>query len=84
MPISQIWEKLKLKLNGHYRYYGVSENSVSVKRFRQETIRLVYKWLNRRSQRRSFNWKEFFSYLDRFPLPVARLYHDLYALGDRL
>jgi hypothetical protein len=31
--------------------------------------RLLFKWLNRRSQRRSFSWERFCQYLKRHPLP---------------
>ena len=73
MSVVEIWKLLKIKLEGHYRYYGVSENSRSIQRFRFCVVHLVYKWLNRRSQRRSFSWKKFLEYLDRYPLPQPRL-----------
>jgi RNA-directed DNA polymerase len=41
--------------------------------------RLLFKWLNRRSQKRSLNWKQFSAYLLRW-LPKARILHDLYPV----
>jgi group II intron reverse transcriptase/maturase len=84
MSVVDLWQMLKVKLEGHYRYYGVSENFACLGDFRDRTVRLVFKWLNRRSQRRSFNWKRFLEYLDAHPLPYPRLYHDLYAISDNL
>lgn len=44
------------------------------------TIRLVFKWLNRRSQKKSYNWEQFKVYLLRHSLPKPRIYHNLYTL----
>lgn len=42
-------------------------------RFYREATKLLYKWLNRRSQRRSYQWAEFKQLLQRFPLPLPRV-----------
>jgi len=80
MSIAEIWELLKVKMEGHYRYYGVSDNLRATQAYRFRVVHLLYKWLNRRSQRRSFSWKEFLEYLERYPLPRPKLYHNLYAM----
>jgi group II intron reverse transcriptase/maturase len=49
------WKILAAKLRGHIQYYGVSENYASVARFYNLTLRMVWKWLNRRSQKRKMN-----------------------------
>ena len=46
------------KLRGHYNYYGVTHNSDSLWEYWTHANLVVYKWLNRRSQRRSFTWKK--------------------------
>lgn len=51
--------KIKAKLHGHYNYYGVTYNFESIKYYYTNIMRKVFKWLNRRSQKRSFNWKQF-------------------------
>ena len=51
------------KVRGHLRYYGVSFNTVALGRL--SGYALAYRWLNRRSQRRSFTWETFRGYLDR-------------------
>jgi group II intron reverse transcriptase/maturase len=73
LPLSQIWPALAAKLRGHYGYYGVSGNSRKIRQFGYVTIRAVYKWLNRRSQRRNFTWKTFNAYLTHYPLPRPRI-----------
>lgn len=51
--------KLNRKLQGYYQYYGVIGNFDSLQEFAYLTRRMLFKWLNRRSQRNSFNWSEF-------------------------
>lgn len=78
MPTSWIMEKVALKLRGHYAYYGVTDNYRGIARFHREVTKLLYKWLNRRSQRRSYTWAEFEGLLKLFPLPAPRVRVHLY------
>jgi group II intron reverse transcriptase/maturase len=75
------WPVLQAKLRGHYQYYGVSGNMLSLKRFYRLTLRMTLKWLNRRSQRKSFSWQKFCKYLEHYPLPRPRIAHNLYTLS---
>jgi len=76
------WPTLQAKLRGHYQYYGISGNSRLIQRFHYMTKRLVIKSVNRRSQKASFNWEGFASYLERYPLPEPRIVHHLYTLSS--
>ena len=78
MSIQSWWTLLAAKLRGHYNYYGVSGNSKMMANFGYVTRRTVMKWLNRRSQRKSFVWKQMNDYLARHPLPNPRIVHNLY------
>jgi group II intron reverse transcriptase/maturase len=73
------WPVLTAKLMGHYQYYGVSGNSRAIGRFYYVTYRLLRKWLNRRSQHKSFSWIGFNEYLKHYPLPLPRITCKLYA-----
>jgi len=57
--IKTIVEILNSKLRGYFNYYGVITNGKGIGQFYDEAIKALYKWLNRRSQRRSFTWDEF-------------------------
>jgi len=81
MPVKEWWPTLVAKLRGHYQYYGVSGNMPSLRRFHRLALRLALKWLNRRSQRRSFSWAGFATYLKHYPLPKPRIVHNLYTLS---
>ena len=59
----------KKKLRGHYQYYGVTDNTRGVKSYLNVTKWLLFKWLNRRSQRRSYTLDTFYDgLLKTFPL----------------
>ena len=64
-----IWKIFHAKLAGHIRYYGVSFNAKQLERFVYQATRILFKWLNRRSQRKSFTWDQFSCFLQAFPLP---------------
>jgi len=79
--VKEWWPILAAKLRGHYQYYGVSGNMRSVRKFQAIVLRLVLKWLNRRSQKKSFNWPGYLEYVRRYPLPIPRIVHNLYTLS---
>jgi group II intron reverse transcriptase/maturase len=81
LPLNDLWKSLMRKLQGHYAYYGISGNYRGIYRYYQCAIRLAFKWLNRRSQRKSFNWEQFNRYLKKYPLPKPRIVHQLYNLS---
>jgi group II intron reverse transcriptase/maturase len=76
------WEVLRLKLIGHYNYYGISGNMVGIRRFYEKSVLLAYKWVNRRSQKRSYTWEQFNRFLKYNPLPEPRIYHLTYTLSS--
>jgi len=69
---------LRLKLRGHYGYYGVTGNLAALKRFAYEVHRRWQKWLNRRSQRAKMPWECFQRLLERYPLPKPTVVHSIY------
>jgi RNA-directed DNA polymerase len=71
------WPLLQAKLRGHYQYYGIRGNSHSIRQYGELAKRLAFKWLNRRSQKLSFDWEGFARYLKPYPLPEPRIVHRL-------
>jgi group II intron reverse transcriptase/maturase len=74
------WSLLKVKLLGHYQYYGVSDNYRNIAQFYHMTLKLVHKWINRRSQKRKMSVDGFYKYLEHYPLPKPEIVHNLYML----
>jgi group II intron reverse transcriptase/maturase len=59
MLAHEIVERLNRSLVGYYNYYYVSTNTETVWTFVDKVGSMVFKWLNRRSQRKSYTWSEF-------------------------
>ena len=69
LPLREIIATLKRKLQGHWNYYGVIGNSKKIGRFAYWARWMVYKWLNRRSQRKSFTVASFDAAWERWQMP---------------
>lgn len=54
--LNRLIPMLKRKVVGFGNYFGLVDNSLSVGRVFDRILESLYKWLNRRSQRRSFTW----------------------------
>ena len=78
MKLVPLWKRFCTKLTGHCQYYGVSYNYDEIARFFNEAIKIFNKWINRRSQRSSFNWEKFNLFLKRYPAPRPKIVHKLF------
>lgn len=73
--LNRLMPMLKRKLDGIGNYFALPDNSLSVSRIYGHVLHSLYKWLNRRSQKRSFNWcglKEMLRYYQIQPLSVRK------------
>jgi len=75
------WPVFRAKLRGHYNYFGVSGNMREMQAFYFKTKQMAFKWINRRSQRKSFTLEAFERFLAWNPLPKPRILHNLYAFS---
>jgi group II intron reverse transcriptase/maturase len=57
VPLLMLIPTMIRKVRGHYNYFHASGNTSSLWIFYREAVRALYKWLNRRSQRRSLTWE---------------------------
>ncbi|MDX5487650.1 MAG: group II intron reverse transcriptase/maturase [Wolbachia endosymbiont of Andrena praecox] len=73
------WQVLKAKLTGHYNYFGISGNYWCLKQFYTSVRKLAFKWINRRSQKKSMTWEQFVHYVEVNPLPKPKIHFSLYA-----
>jgi RNA-directed DNA polymerase len=71
--VRDVFRDLNVKLRGYYRYDGVHGNSPSLQQFFNQAMRILFKWLNRRSQRRSYTWTGFIELLRHFQVERPRL-----------
>lgn len=73
----ELLKRAKLKLEGHLNYYAITDNLPMCQDFSYQYTRIVFKWLNRRSQKRSYTWERFKSALDWIGWPRVRRRHHL-------
>ena len=78
LPLKEWWPTLKSKLTGHYNYFGVSGNYRCLNNFYYLVCLMVFKWINRRSQRKSMTFEVYNNYLKYNPLPIPRISYVLY------
>jgi len=69
----QLFSVLRSKYRGYWNYYGVIGNFASLAQFFYRSKRLLFKWLNRRSQRQSYTWTGFQDLLDFFGVEGPRI-----------
>ena len=81
--LPDLWQALARKMRGHFNYFGVTDNSRALYRFEQAVLHRLFKWLNRRSQRRSFTWESFCRYRARHPLPRPGPVISMYPVGGK-
>ena len=67
-----------IKLVGHYRYYGISFNSRMISNFKQQVRELLYKVLNRRSEKKSYTREGFVEMMKYYTLAKPKIYHSLF------
>jgi RNA-directed DNA polymerase len=67
---------LNAKLRGYYNYYGIRGNFESIDDFFYQVTRMLYRQLNRRSQRRSYSWKGFAELIKVFKLQRPHICHS--------
>ena len=79
LPIVGIIEKLNQILVGYFHYYGITDNSESLEDFCFAVRKTLYFWLNRRSERRSYDWDGFNGLLNRYPLAKPKIYVSIYG-----
>lgn len=79
-PLAQIMDTVKRKLIGHYNYYGITDNSKSMNNYTHEVKKLLIKWLNRRSQKKSYDSKGFSQMLEIYKIPIPKIKVNIYAI----
>ena len=79
LPLPEIIKKLNQMLVGYYQYYGITDNYERLDEFSFEVRRSLFFWLNRRSQRKSYNWNAFNAMLKEYPLARPKIYVSIYS-----
>lgn len=76
-PVAELMRELAQKLQGYYRYYGITDNMPRLREFQHQMRWTLFKWLNRRSQRKSFDAEKYKKFLTKFPLPAPKIHVNI-------
>lgn len=58
--VSETIQLVNIKLIGHYRYYGITDNTESIRAFYRITANMLFKVLNRRTQKNRYSFRKFY------------------------
>ena len=73
LAVPEMIKKLNRKLIGVYNYFGVIGNYDCLSKFYKITRVTLHKWLNKRSQKKSYTWEGFNKLLRIIPLALPRI-----------
>lgn len=71
--------KVNQILTGYYHYYGITDNYQMMDNFRMRVIKILFFWMNRRSQRKSYTWDGFNEFLKEHPIVKPHIYVNIYG-----
>lgn len=73
----EMLRRARSRVIGHLSYYAITDNSEKCSTFLYHAKRTLFKWLNRKSQRRSYTWEGFSHALDWVGWPKPSIRKDL-------
>lgn len=76
--IPYLIKKLNIKLQGTFRYYGVSDNMKWMTQFRKYVIHELYQQICRRSQKGKISWEKYSKILEYNPISLPKIYHSMW------
>ena len=77
-PIKVIIKKLNIKLIGHYRYYGISDNISAMRNFRDYCIWELYRALRRLGQKQKMTMERYKKILQYNEIVRPKIYHSMW------
>jgi group II intron reverse transcriptase/maturase len=77
MRKGQMIRAARRRVVGHLNYYAITDNSERCKYYVYRTTHILYKWLNRKSQRKAYNWDGFNQVLKWLKWPKPSIRKDL-------
>ncbi len=69
--------RAKSRVSGHLNYYAITDNIEKCNSYVFHATRLLFKWLNRKSQRKAYTWDGFNQVLDLLKWPKTKILVDM-------
>ena len=74
-----IFKKVNRMLVGYYKYYGVTDNGRSLYNFLNQVEKMLFYWLNHRSNKKSYTWEQYNQMKTYYPLATPKIRVNVYA-----
>jgi group II intron reverse transcriptase/maturase len=78
MPVSELIQWINRVLDGYYNYYAITDNIPKCSEFLYRISRMLFYWLNRRSQKKSYTWPQFNDMLKVYSLHTPKARFSIY------
>lgn len=72
-PVIEVIKELNIKLNGHYNYYGITDNTPGIMKYAYAVRRALYRHINRRRQGHPCDFLKFKKLMTKYPLAPPRI-----------
>lgn len=82
-PLRELAATLRKRYLGYFNYYGVMGNSDRLWAYWNASRRIIFRGLNRRSQRKSYNWTGFEQMWKMLDIPTPRVVEQPYRKNDQ-
>ena len=69
--------RAKARVQGHLEYYAITDNARCCSTYVYRAARILRRWLNRKSQRKAYNWDQYNDALRSVGWPRVQIRHDL-------
>ena len=73
----EMLKRAKIRIEGYLNYYAITDNVLMCSTYRHHATRILFKWLNRKSQRRAYTWKGYLQALRWVGWPKVNIRKDL-------
>jgi group II intron reverse transcriptase/maturase len=73
----EMLRQASIRVRGHLSYYAITDNSARCSYYAYRTKHILFKWLNRKSQRKAYTWESFTQALIWARWPQPRIRKDL-------
>ncbi|MFC1610699.1 group II intron reverse transcriptase/maturase [Myxococcota bacterium] len=77
LPKGELLREAARRITGHLNYYAITDNSEHCHQYVFYATRLVFKWINRKSQRRAYTWTGFNTVIATVGWPKPSIRKDL-------
>ena len=73
----EMLRQARIRVLGHLRYYAITDNFERCRYYVYRTEQILFKWLNRKSQRKAYTWESFIQALAWVGWPKTRVLKGL-------